>query len=173
VCVIKRFMVLNVIVLSCTLSVFSRESQIPVKKDNLYSVALFASLSEMEKSWGDINDSDGGSRIRTDYRNVPVEKDPEITDGLPSQQGDYRVEYLDSREQMDRYKRLGKAFAILRIRPMQSDGSTTLKIQVSVSYLTYKRHRISFAISDWSDVEFRYSCEKQRFIVSGVKLGGI
>jgi hypothetical protein len=172
VCAIKRSIVLGFILLSCAPTGFPREGQIPAKKDNLYSVALFASVSEMEKSWGHIDDSNGGSRIRTDFRHVLVEKDPEITDGLPSQEGDYRVEYLDSREQMDRYKKLRKEFAILRIRPMQSDGSL-LKIQVSVSYLTYEKHKFLLAISDWSDVEFRYDCGNQKFVVYGVKPGGI
>jgi hypothetical protein len=126
----------------------------------------------MEKSYGHMDDSNGGSRIRTDYRHVLVEKDPEITEGLPSQQGDYRVEYLDGQEQMDRYKKLRKEFAILRIRPMQSDGSV-LEIEVSVSYLTYEKHKFLHAVSDWSDVEFRYDCENQKFVVSSVKLGGI
>ncbi len=97
-CAIKRSIVLSFILLLCAITGFPQKSQIPAKKDNLYSVALFASLSEMEKSWGHIDDGDGGSTIRTDFRHVLVEKEPEITDGLPSQQGDYRVEYLDSRE---------------------------------------------------------------------------
>jgi len=125
----------------------------------------------MEKSWGHIDDSYLGG-IRTDYRHVPVEKDPEITNGLPSQQGDYRVEYLDRREQFDRLRKLRKGFAVLRIHPMQSDGSL-LKILVSVSYLTYEKHRFMYAVSDWSDVEFRYDCERQKFVVSSVKLGGV
>jgi len=171
-CAIKRSIVLGFILLFCVLAVSPKAGQIPAKKDNLYSVALFASVFEMEKSWGRIDDSDGGTTIRTDYRHVFVEKDPEITDGLPSQQGDYRAEYLDTREQKDRYKRLRKQFAILRIRPMQSDGSL-LKIQVSVSYLTYEKHKFLYAVSAWSDVEFRYDCQDSKFVVSSVKLGGI
>jgi hypothetical protein len=58
-----------------------------VEAENLYAVALFVSLAEMEKSWGEIDDSDGGSRVRTDYHRMPVEKDPEITDHLPAQFG--------------------------------------------------------------------------------------
>jgi hypothetical protein len=95
---------------------------------------------------GHIDDSDGGTRIRTDYR--------EITDGLAEQQEEYRVEYLDNREQTERYNKLRKEFAILRIRPIQSDGSL-LSIQVSVSYLTHEKGKFLHAISDWSDVEFR------------------
>jgi hypothetical protein len=126
----------------------------------------------MEKSWGHIDDSNGGSTIRRDYRHMLVEKDPEITDRLPSQLGDYRVEYLDKRAQIDRYKKLRKAFPILRIHPMQNEGAR-LEIEVSVSYFTHEKRRWLFAVSDWSDVEFHYDCEKQKFVVSAVKLGGI
>jgi hypothetical protein len=160
------------VLLLCALSGVPQEGSVPAKKDNLYSVALFASVSEMEKSWGHIDDSDGGSRIRTDYRHVLVEKDSEITDGLPSEKGDYRAEYLDSREQMDRYNKLRKEFSILKIRPMQSDG-LLLKIQVSFSHLRYEKHKFLLGISDWNDVEFRYDCQKQKFVVFSVKLGGI
>lgn len=169
---IKCSIVLGFVLLLCAPSGFPQERPIPAKDDNLYSAALFASLSEMEKSWGQIDDSDGSSRIRTDYRHALVEKDPEITDRLPVEIGNYRVQLLDRREQIDKYKKLRKEFAILRIHPMQSDGSQ-LKIQVSVSYLTYKKHKLWLAISDWSDVEFRYDCKSQKFVVSSVTLGGI
>ena len=170
-CTIKRSIVLSFILLPCALAGSPKNAQSPSKKDSLYSAALFSSLSEMQKSWGYIDDSDG-STIRTDYQHAVVEEDPEITDGLPTQQGDYRVEYLDSQKQMDRYKKLRKSFAIIRIHPMQSN-SLQLKILVSVSYLTYKHHRLLFGLSDWGDVEFRYDCKTQKFVVSSVKLGGI
>jgi len=138
VCAIKRSFGFASMVFLCAVSGFPNNGQAPTTKDNLYSVALFTSLSAMEKSWGHIDDSVGGTRIRTDYRHVLVEKDPEITDGLPEQQGEYRVEYLDNGGQTERYNKLRKQFAILRIRPIQSDGSL-LKIQVSVSYLTHEK----------------------------------
>jgi hypothetical protein len=169
---IKRSIGFSLILFLSSLSGFPKEGQGPARKDSLYSVALFASVSEMEKSWGHIDDSNGGRRTRTNYRHVLVEKDPEITEGLPLQQGDYRVEYLDFQEQMERYKTLGKEFAILRIGPMKSDGSV-LKVEVSVSYVKYEKHKFLRAISDWSDVEFHYDCENQKFVVAGVKLGGI
>jgi Gram-negative bacterial TonB protein C-terminal len=143
-----------------------------VEAENLYAVALFVSLAEMQKSWGEIDDSDGGSRVRTDYHRMPVEKDPVITDQLPAQFGEHRVEYLDTESQIARCKKLRKEFAILRVRPIQAGGGL-LKIQVSTSWVSYKKGRLMFAVSDWSDVEFRYDCEKQNFVVSSVRLGGI
>ncbi len=143
-----------------------------VEAENLYAVALSVSLAEMEKSWGEIDDRDGGSQVRTDYHRMPVEKDPEITDHLPVQFEGHRVEYLDTESQIARYQKLRKEFAILRVRPIQA-GRGRLKIQVSTSWVSYKKGRLMLAVSDWSDVEFRFDCEKQNFVVSSVRLGGI
>jgi len=86
------------------------------KEDNLYSMALFVSIAEMEKSWGSIDDSDGG-RIRTDYRHVVVESDSETAHTLPSEVGDYHVEYLDNESMIARYKMNRKEFSVLTIHP--------------------------------------------------------
>ncbi len=169
---ITRSVVFSFIFLFCLLTDQPTDGQIPTRKANLYEVALFTSLSQMEKSWGQIDDSDAGKIIRTDYRHTIVDKIPEITNGLPTQQGDYRVEYLDSAEQMERYKKLRKGFAVLRILPMENDDSI-LSIHISVSYLTYDKHKFKYGISDWSDVGFQFDCENQRFVISSLKLGGI
>jgi hypothetical protein len=55
---------------------------------------------------------------------------------------------------------------------MKSQGAA-LTIQVTVYWVEYKKSRLNFALSDWSDVEFRFNCETQSFIISNVKLGGI
>jgi hypothetical protein len=168
----KRSVVVWVVLFLHALTAYPQLGGPPAKEDNLYSKALFASISEMDKSWSHIDNSNGGSGIRTDYHHLLVEKDVEVTDGLPTQMGDYHVEYLDHQALIDRYKKLRKEFPVLRIHPIQSDG-TRLKIQVSVSYFSYKKQRLLFGFSDWSDVEFGYDCEKQKYIVSSVKLGGI
>lgn len=169
---INRSLILGLVILFYAFSLFAQKSGTPAKTDNLYSLALFASVVEMEKAWGNIDDSDNGSRIRTDYHQMFVEKDPEITESLPTHLGDYHFEYLDNRDQIDRYKKLRKEYSILRIRPLQSEG-IRLKIQVSVSYFKYKKGKLIFEVSDWSDVDFRYDCEKQKYVVSGVTLGGV
>jgi hypothetical protein len=169
---IKPSVVSGLVMLISALAAFAQQGSTPAREDNLYSVTLFASLSEMEKSWGHIDDSDHGSGIRTDYHRMPVQKDNEITDGLPSEIGDYRVEYLDWREEIDRFKRLRKEYSILKIHAMHNDG-TRLKIQISVYYLSYKKQKLYLGLSGWSEVDFRYDCETQKYIVSSVKLGGI
>jgi hypothetical protein len=166
---IRRSVVLSVVPSLCALSAFPQEGGTPLKEENLYPVALFASIAEMDKTWGHLDDSDGGIAIPTDYHRLKVEKDIDITDRLPSQLGDYPVMYLDNGGQIDACKKLRKEFSIVRIHPMQSNG-TGLKIMISVYRLKYEKQRLLLALSDWSDVEFRYDCEKQKYVVSSVKL---
>jgi hypothetical protein len=142
------------------------------KEGKLYSEALFASIHEIEKSWAHIDDSDGGGRIRTDYRHMLVQRDPEVTDDLPGQSGDYHVEYLDAQQMIARYKRLRKDFSILKIHPMTNDGAT-LKIIVSEYWVSFHHGRLSLGLSDWSEVKFRFDSETQKFVLSAIKLGGI
>ena len=140
-------------------------------EDNLYSQALFASLPEMEKSWGQIDDSYQGV-VRTDYRHMRVEKAPGITDGLPNKVGDFSVEFLDRQEEVARYKRQRKGFSILGISPMQNHGAE-LEITISVYYVRFAKGRLLSGLSDWSTVTFHYDPEAQKFVIASVKLGGI
>jgi hypothetical protein len=151
----------------------SAQSEPPKNVENsLYSLALKTSILQMEKDWGHIDDSLRGEQIRTDYRHMIVEKDPLITDGLPAEFDNHSVEYLDHEGLVARYGKLGKEYAVLVIRPIQNEGPT-LKVAVVVHWVSYKKHRLMLGLSDWSNVEFRYDCDQQQFVVSSVKLGGI
>jgi len=141
-------------------------------ENNLYSLALKTSILQMEKDWGHIDDSVSGEKIRTDYRHMIVEKDPLITDGLPAEFDNHSVEHLDHEGLVARYRKLGKSYATLVIRPIQNEGPM-LKVAVVVYWASYKKHRLQLGLSDWSNVEFRYDCGQQQFVVSSVKLGGI
>jgi len=141
-------------------------------ENNLYFLALKTSILQMEKEWGHIDDSVRGEDIRTDYRHMIVEKDSLLTDGLPAQFDNHSVEYLDHEGLVERYRRLGKSYLTLVIRPIQNEGPK-LKVAVVGYWVSYKKHRLALGLSDWSDVEFRYDCDQQQFVVSSVKLGGI
>ena len=140
--------------------------------DNLYSLALKASILEMEKNWGNIDDSGLGERVRTDYHHLIVQKDPLITEGLPTNFDNHFVEYLDSSALIDRYKKAGKSYATLAIQPIKNQ-SGALKIGVIVYWVSYQHRHLQLGLSDWSNVEFRYDCGTQQFVMSSVKLGGI
>lgn len=140
--------------------------------ESLYSLALVAGVDQMQKQWGYIDDGDRGDRIRTDYHHLIVRKNPEITDDLPSQSDEFRFEYLDDAALLARYNKLKKAFSILEVHPIHDRGST-LKIHVAQNWVESRQGRLIIAISDWANVEFRYDCKQQAYVISDVKLGGI
>src|SRR5215831_13000398 len=141
-------------------------------KDNLYSVALKTSILQMEKDYGHMDDSVLGERMRTDYRHMIVENDQLITEGLPTEFENHSIEFLDRQGLIQRYRKLGKPYATLVICPIQNHDKT-LTIAVVVYWVSYKKDRLELGLSDWSNVEFQYDCDKQRFVVTSVKLGGI
>jgi hypothetical protein len=143
----------------------------PASADNLYAIALSASIAEMQRQWGHIDDS-YHSGIRTDYNQMLVMKYPEITDELPTQFGGHHVEYVDTPAVIARYKATNKSFSVLEMHPMKVDGDR-LTIFIGQSWVEYKKNRLSFAFSDWSEVEFHFDREQNKFTLTSAKLGGI
>ncbi len=168
----KRALVLAIVILAIsTRTLLPLSAPVPAT-DNLYSLALQTSILQMEKEWGHLGRSALEEGTPTDYRRMIVQKDQIITDGLPTAFQDHSVEYLDDQELIGRYRKLNNSFEILKISPMRNEG-TVLKIVVSTYWFSYKKHRLEFAYSDWSDVQFRYDCEQGAFVIASVKLGGI
>lgn len=95
-----------------------------------------------------------------------------MTERLPDHSGDYQVEVLDARELAERYRNLGKSFSILVFHPMKNEGAA-LTINIKVFWFSHKKTSSSYVFTNSSDVEFRYDCGKQDWVVSKVKLGGI
>ena len=141
---------------------------------NIYSLALEKSILQMEEEWGHLGHSalDDEVKIPTDYRHLLVRKDPIITDDLPTAFENHSIEFVDDQELVDRYRKLNKSFAVLKITPIRNQGNV-LKVVVATYWFTYGEHRLEFAYSDWSNVEFRYDCGQDAFVISSVKLGGI
>jgi hypothetical protein len=152
----------------------SAQSNPTESNDNLYSIALRASILQMDKEWGHLGHTalDDEIEMPTDYRHMIVRKNEMITDGLPTMFEDHSVEFLDDQELVERYRKLKKSFAVLEVAPMRNHGSI-LKISVSMYWFDYKEGRMEFGYSDWSNVEFRYDCGKGKFEINSVKLGGI
>jgi hypothetical protein len=167
----KQFILIILVAALFSGSAIAQTPKQPIEA-NLYYRALFASLDKMAKSWGNSDDSVLGSRIRTDYHYMIVESNPDITESLPSQLGEYRVEYLDSQGLIDRYKKLRKPFALLVARPMVNDGER-LRITYTTYWFSYGKRQLAYAVSDWSNVYFRYDCERREYVIDEVQLGGI
>jgi hypothetical protein len=128
-------------------------------------------VAEMQKQWGYIDDSYGG-RQRTDYHRTIVRKSPESTDDLPLQSGEFHLEYLDDASLLGRYRKVKKEFSILEVHPIHDSGAMP-KINISQNWVGSENGRLWIGISDWADVEFRYDCQQQAYVISAVKLGGI
>lgn len=150
----------------------AQSNQSETHEANLYAPALKTSILQMEKEYGHIDDTVLGERTRTDYRHMIVEEDPLITKGLPTEFENHFVEYLDRQALLERYKKSGKSYATPEIQPMQNEGKT-LKVAVVVYWVNHEKDHLQLALSDWSNVEFHYDCDKQQFLVTSVKLGGI
>ena len=155
------------VILLLASSAQSQQRSAPPVESNLYSRALFASLEKMDKEWGRIDRA-----IPPDYHQMIVERDRNITDGLPAQSGDYRVEYLDPQQLVDRYKKLRKAFPILVAFPMVDNGER-VKVSFNLSWFSYEKRRLTYALDGGSHVYFRYDCEKREFVIDEVMLWGV
>jgi hypothetical protein len=166
----RKLLLPAILLFACTSVTLSQTP--PTTNRNLYSTALLSSILQMEKEYAHIDDSVLEDRERTDYRHMLVRKAPVITDGLPLSFEGHAVEYLDSEGLIRRYKKLKKPFAVLEILPLHNDGDR-LGVRVVVSWVSVERKRLNLAISDWSDVHFRYDCGKKQFIVDSIKLDGI
>lgn len=167
----RRPLVLAIVTFVLTAHVAIAQTPSASAKDDLYSLALQASILQMEKEWGHLGPS-AFEGIPPDYHRMIVQKDPSITDKLPTDFEGRSIEYLDNQQLIDRYRRLNRPFETLRVGPIRNEGAV-LRIVVSTYWVSYKKHRLLFGYSDWSDVEFRYDCEHGTFVIASVKLGGI
>jgi hypothetical protein len=166
-------MVVAFIVTGCAVAgIYGQQSVGTEVDESLYVRGLLAGLREMTIRWGEIDDSDMGARVRSDWHNVIVEKDPELAEELPSILGEYSIQYLNRRELIDRYKKLRKEFSIIIMHPMKNEGKR-LTVWFSIGWFKYKKRSIHYAFSDWCSVYFRYDCTAQEYVVDEVKLGGI
>lgn len=147
-----------------------QDTNIPPKQDNLYAAALFASLRQMDKEWGHSNAVPDNS-VATDYHHMIVKRS-EMTEKVPDRAGDYQVEVLGPRELVERYRNLGKSFAILVFHPMTNQAAA-LTVNLKLFWFSHKKTTSSYVFVNSSDVEFRYDCGKQDWVVSKVKLGHI
>jgi hypothetical protein len=112
----RQLFQIGLILLALSPPVLSQKQETRAKESNLYHRALYATLDKMNASWGGIKYANGEPGP-IDYHNMIVQKNRDITEGLPSQLGVYHVEYLDSEGLIDRYKKLRKDFAILVAYP--------------------------------------------------------
>lgn len=150
---------------------FSQSERTNNDESNLYSQALFASVAKMKTDWGNQTD-ESSNRVQINYDRMIVEKQSELTDKLPVQIGEIQIEYLDRQGLIERAQKLKKAYLILVGHPMKTEGKR-VKITFTTHWITYGKRRITYSLSDWSNVYFRYDCQQEKYVLDEIRLGGI
>ena len=109
---------------------------------------------------------------RRDYLNRVVEKNMILTQKLPTQIGEYRIEYLDGNELAARYKRNRKPIPILSMSPMVNEGGM-LRIGLADYWFSYEKRALIYGLEGGCIVFFRYDCEQKVHVIDKVDLWGI
>ncbi|HKO45891.1 MAG TPA: hypothetical protein VJU84_21620 [Pyrinomonadaceae bacterium] len=136
-------------------------------KNNLYAIALSACVKKEFEEYGYMESSG-----RTFYNRI-VEYDRLLTKNLPTQFGDFKIEYLNEEDLSERYKKTRKKLSVLRIFPMENDGAI-LKIDLPHLYVSVpKRRHYVYEMEGGCQTEFKYDSSQENFILSKVKLWGV
>jgi hypothetical protein len=131
---------------------------------DIYAKALFASLEKMDAQWGKIG--------TVNYKDMVVQTEFEITEGLPVEHKDYRASYLDLDGLINRYKEKKREIPLLIGHPARTEGER-LVVSYTLHYFSIKNNIAEYSLSDWSTVYFRFDCGKKEFVIDEVVLGGI
>ena len=142
---------------------FPRTSTAP--DSNLYLQALSACVEKQAQEYGKLG-------LERDYLNRIVEHNIFLTQKLPAQIGEYRIEYLNGDELVAKYKRLRKRFPILSMRPMVNEGGM-LRIGLADYWFSYEKRALTFSLEGGCNVFFRYDCEQRVHVIDKVDLWGV
>jgi len=136
-------------------------------EDNLYAISLSACVKKEFEEYADI-----ASSGRTFFNRI-VEYDLLLTENLPTQFGDFKIEYLNAEGLSERYKKTRQRLSVFRIFPMRNDGAI-LKINVSHYYVSVpKRRNYIYELEGGCRTEFKYDSPEEKFVLSKVELWGV
>ncbi len=135
-------------------------------EDNLYAVALSACVKKEFEEYGDI-----ASSGRTFFNRI-VEYDLHLTEKLPTQFGDFKIEYLTGGELLERYKKTRQRLSVFKMFPMRNEGAI-LKINFSHYYVSVSKKKFLYALEGGCQTEFKYDSQKEKFVLSKVELWGV
>ena len=136
-------------------------------EDNLYAVALSACVKKEFEEYGNIESS------RRTFFNRIVEYDPLLTVRLPTQFGEFKIEYLNAEGLSERYEKTRRELSVFKIFPMQNEGPI-LKISLSHYFVSVpKRRSYVYALEGGCQTEFNYDSQQGKFRLLKVELWGV
>jgi hypothetical protein len=145
---------------------FSQTKPVPQNEDNLYAVALSACVKKEFEEYGDTSSSG------RNFFNRIVEYDRSLTENLPTQFGDFKVEYLNTEDLSQRYKKTRHRLSVFRMFPMWNEGAT-LKINLSHYYVSVSKRNFLYELEGGCRTEFKFDSPKERIVLSKVELWGV
>lgn len=151
-----RYLIFVLISLALDANAFSN----PVDSTSIYFTSLsnhLEYLKSLKKNANGLNE-------------VYVEKS-EITESLPSDIGSVHISYLTLSEIKAKTTK-GKRIHLIVVRPVKVE-STLLRVNVIDFFVTSNKEGFNYANTGGSVFEFRFDCERNRFLVSNKKQGGI
>jgi hypothetical protein len=153
------------VVVGATMLLLPLPSSCQTKGLDLYSTALVEAVLDVDKQWARLD------RER-DYRHILVSKDESVTADYPATVDGLEFRYLTGRELIARRKAEKRDFPVLVIKPATIEGDR-IKVIVAWYVVGTKRGMLMLAYEGWSNVSFRFDCEKRAFVFDRVESGGI
>jgi len=151
----------------CVANVFSQAQVKSTTGTNLYERALSACVAEQLKRFGGQS-----SETRLRLINRIIEEDDILTDKLPTQFGEIKVEYLDRQAIFERSKKNRAELFVTVMLPMKNDGKT-LKISFRDHYVSYKKRVFSYALEGGCIVDFNFDSLLDDFAITKTDLWGV
>ena len=161
----------------CVANAFSQAQVKTVTGTNLYERALSACVTEQLKQYG--NQS---SEMRLRLINRIIERDDFLTDKLPTQVGEIKIEYLDRQAIVERYKKRRDdktrdkesraEIPVTVISPIWNEGNI-LKISFRDWWISYNKRVYNQALEGGCIVDFKFDGPLDDFVITKTDLWGI
>jgi len=161
----------------CVANAFSQVQVKTITGTNLYERALSACVTEQLKQYG--NQS---SETRLHLMNRIIERDDFLTDKLPTQVGEIKIEYLDRQAIVDRYKKKRDdkkrdeesrvEIPVSVISPIWNEGNI-LKISLRDWWISYKKRVYNQGLEGGCIVDFKFDSQLDDFVITKTDLWGI
>lgn len=160
-------------ILLFSISVFAQEN-----KDSLYARGLKACLDKEVAEYSSIS--------RHDLRDVIVEYDFDLTDRLPNQVGEIKVQYLSDWELAQKYNKLpkverGRGIRFIKIFPLSDKDDRLVfaynnywfKYSEKGGFFSRKKFMFERSLEGGCHADIALDARQRKFVIEKVKLWGV
>jgi hypothetical protein len=134
-------------------------------EDNLYLRGLTTYLQSAVKEFE-------GIKTKRDYYHLIVEKNIDITEGLPTQLGEHKISYKNQTELLDQSMKEKAEIPITIIRPIKNEG-TKLILSFSEYWVSHKNKRMIYSLEGGCKIEIAFDKTTGDFVIGNIKFLGV